>query len=284
MRTLLLTLITLVAFAANSVLNRMALKDELIDPATFTQVRLLSAALFLLPFLWLRREHILPVSPMAWRPALALFVYALAFSFAYVSLSAATGALILFGMVQFTMVGATIVAGSRPQLLQWVGLAAAFAGLSWLVAPGLTAPDPLGAGLMALAGLAWGAYSLLGRGAADPIAATARNFVLAAPLAIALMIWPLAGVGEVYWSSPGIALALVSGVIASGAGYVIWYMALRNLSAMTASVSQLAVPAIAALGGVAFLAEPLTTRLVVASILTLGGIYAAVRFERSEVR
>ena len=282
MRTFLLTLITLVAFAANSVLNRMALKDELIDPVTFTQMRLLSAALFLLPFFWVRRAHVLPITSTDWRPALALFVYALAFSLAYFSLSAATGALVLFGMVQFTMIGTALVGGSRPRTLQWLGLAAAFAGLSWLVAPGLTAPDPVGAGLMALAGLAWGAYSILGRSAADPIAATARNFVLAAPLAVALMIWPLAGGGEAYWSTPGLALALASGVIASGAGYVIWYMALRNLSAMTASVSQLAVPAIAAMGGVLFLAEPLTTRLVIASVLILGGIYAAVRFERAE--
>ncbi len=186
--TALLTLLTLVAFAANSVLCRMALKQELIDPVAFTQIRLLSGALVLLPFLIRRRRFVLPLRSGDWRPALALFVYAIAFSLAYVALDAGMGALILFAMVQTSMIGLGIVIGARPGLLEWVGLAFAFAGLVYLFAPGLSAPPAMGALLMAIAGIAWGVYSILGKTEADPIASTARNFVLTIPLALLLFL------------------------------------------------------------------------------------------------
>lgn len=272
-RIVLLTAATLVAFAANSILCRMALKAELIDPASFTQIRLLSGAAFLAPFFYLRRARVTPLRLCDGWAAAALFVYAAAFSFAYVTLDAAAGALILFGAVQFTMIGAGVAAGARPGLGQWAGVATAFAGLVYLLAPGLAAPPPAGAALMAAAGVAWGAYSLMGRNDADPVAGTARNFLLAAPLALALILSPGAKTAE----PSGIMLAIVSGAIASGAGYVIWYSALRGLTTMSASVVQLAVPIIAALGGVFVLDEALTVRLAIASVLTLGGIYLAIR-------
>lgn len=272
-RTIILTVLTLVAFAANSILCRMALKAELIDPASFTQIRILSGAAFLAPFFYLRRAAVLPLRRRDWRPAAALFIYAVAFSFAYVSLSAAAGALILFGAVQFTMIGADLARGARPGLAQWAGVAIAFAGLVYLFAPGLSAPPLVGAALMAAAGAAWGVYSLMGKGEADPVAATARNFALAAPLAFAATLLS----GGAHVAPQGAILAVLSGALASGAGYVVWYRALKGLSTMNAAVVQLAVPAIAALGGVLLLGETMTLRLAVASALILGGIYLAIR-------
>ena len=273
MNTGLLTVVTLVAFAANSVLCRMALKAELIDPVTFTEIRMLSGALFLAPFFYMRRSAVLPLRARDWFPAGALFLYAVAFSFAYVSLSAAAGALILFGVVQITMISVGVAKGARPMPLQWLGVVIAFGGLSYLLAPGLSAPPLKGAALMALAGLGWGVYSLMGKGETDPVAGTARNFLLAAPLSFALLLWP----GETHAELGGVALAVASGALASGAGYVIWYAALKGLTTMSASVVQLAVPAIAALGGILFLSEAMTPRLAIASILILGGIFLAVR-------
>ena len=273
-QTLLLTILTLIAFAANSLLCRMALKADLIDPVSFTQIRLLSGALFLAPFFYARRAALTPIKIEDGRAALALFVYAIAFSLAYVSLDAGAGALILFGMVQVTMIGAAILGGDRPGPFQWLGIAASIAGLIYLTAPGLSAPPLAAALLMAAAGIAWGVYSLLGRGAADPVGATARNFLLTLPFLFLLFLAPRHGQA----APEGIALAIASGVLASGAGYVIWYRALRGLSAMNASVVQLAVPVIAALGGVFLLSEALTLRLAIASVLILGGIYLTIRF------
>ena len=280
MRTAALTLVTLIAFAANSVLNRMALTWELIDPASFTQIRLLSAALVLAPFTYALRRHIWPLRTKDAWPALALAAYALAFSLAYLSLDAGMGALILFAAVQITMIGWALISGDRLGALQWLGLAGALGGLVWLVSPGLSAPDSIGAALMALSGLAWGLYSLFGRSEADPVAATARNFLLATPLALLLSLSPTITGEPVYLSPAGVGLALGSGIAASGFGYVIWYMALRNLSATTASVVQLTVPLIAALGGVLLLSEPMSWRLATASALILGGIFLVVRFKR----
>jgi drug/metabolite transporter (DMT)-like permease len=279
-RTLLLTALALVAFAANSVLCRLALRDGVIDPVGFTQLRLLAGALVLLPFL------IRPARPepraflvSGWRPALALFVYAIAFSLAYVALDAGVGALILFGSVQIAMIGLGALGGARPSARERAGLAVAFGGLVWLASPGLasfgsTAP-PLWAALsMAAAGIAWGVYSLLGRGEADPVAATARNFVLTAPL-VALLL--LAGPAGRDAAPAGIALAVVSGALTSGLGYVIWYAALRGLAPASASIVQLATPVIAAIGGVAFLAESFSVRLAVATVLVLGGVLLALQ-------
>ena len=273
-QTFFLTILTLIAFAANSVLCRMALKAELIDPVSFTQIRLFAGAVFLAPFFYRHREALLPIKRRDFGGALALFVYAIAFSLAYVSLDAGAGALVLFGVVQLTMVGVGVAGGARPGLVQWAGVVLAFAGLTYLLGPGLTAPPLAGAGLMAVAGVAWGVYSLLGKGEHNPVGATARNFALAAPLALLLFLVT----SEVHIEPQGFALAALSGAIASGAGYVIWYRALKDLTTVNASVVQLAVPAIAALGGVALLGEALTLRLVVASLLILGGIYLTTRF------
>ncbi len=182
LRTLLLTALALVAFAGNSVLCRLALRAELIDPVAFTQLRLAAGALALAPFLLARRARIMPLRARDAWPAVALFAYAVAFSLAYVSLDAGAGALILFGSVQIAMIGIGAARGARPSALEWSGLAIAFAGLVYLTSPGLAAPPPEAALLMAAAGIAWGVYSILGRGAADPVAATARNFALTTPL------------------------------------------------------------------------------------------------------
>ncbi|MEM8770498.1 MAG: DMT family transporter [Pseudomonadota bacterium] len=273
MQTALLTFLALAAFAANSILCRLALKDGAIDPVSFTQIRLLAGAAFLAPFFWVRREALLPLRGANWRPAAALFVYAIAFSLSYVSLDAGVGALILFGTVQFTMIGYGVLKGERPNGAQLFGAGLAFAGLVYLLAPGLSAPPILGAGLMAIAGFAWGAYSLFGKGSGDPVGATSRNFLLCAPAALLLLLAPY----EAHMQFRGIALALASGVIASGAGYVIWYRALKGLANLHAAVVQLAVPIIAGLGGVAFIGETVTVRLAVSAALVLGGIFLAIR-------
>jgi drug/metabolite transporter (DMT)-like permease len=266
-RTVALTGLTLVAFAGNSILCRMALRQGAIDPVSFTGLRLASGAAVLLPFVGPR--------PRPWSPpgALALLVYALAFSLAYVWLDAGTGALLLFGSVQATMIGVGLVQGERPGARRWLGIVAALLGLVWLVRPGGSAPDPAGSALMVGAGVAWGAYSLLGRRARVPARATACNFALAAvPAGFAMALSPLART----FTAPGVGLALASGALTSGLGYVVWYVALRGHTATSAAVVQLAVPVIAALGGVAFLGESPTARLWMAGALTLGGVALAV--------
>jgi drug/metabolite transporter (DMT)-like permease len=199
-----------------------------------------------------------------------LFGYMVFFSFAYITLSTGTGALILFGAVQLTMFGVALRSGERFSATSWTGLMMAFAGLIYLVSPGVTAPDPVGAILMAVAGIAWGVYSLLGRSVADPLEATANNFIFCVPLVIAVSLIFFAD----YHATPGgVILASASGGIASGIGYAIWYKALRGLTATRAATVQLSVPAIAALGGVLLMAEDLTMRLMLASAATLGGVW-----------
>lgn len=276
-RTLPLTLAALLAFAANSILCRTALGEGLIDPVSFTQIRLFSGAAALLPFFWARRAAVWPPRRTDWRPALALFVYAIGFSLAYIALDAGTGALILFATVQVSMIGLGIAAGDRPGPLEWAGLAVAVAGLVWLLFPGLHAPPLWAAALMGLAGAAWGVYSLLGRGESDPVAGTARNFLFTVPLVLALFV---AGPSWAEADLAGVALAVTSGALTSGLGYVIWYAALPGLTPMSASVVQLAVPAVAAAGGILLLGEMLTLRLAVATALILGGIYVTVRAGR----
>jgi drug/metabolite transporter (DMT)-like permease len=271
-RTVLLTLLTLVAFAANSILCRMALQAEAIDPLSFTALRLASGALVLLPFL--RRGAAAGArTPFDPRAATALFVYAIGFSLAYVSLNAGTGALLLFGLVQVTMIGAGLRQGERPTLLRALGIGGAVTGVVLLVLPGVSAPDPTGALLMGFAGVAWGVYSLLGRGVPVPTAATAGNFLLAAPAGLVALLFSLSSL-EV--TLEGALLAVASGAATSGLGYVLWYTALAGHSATSAAVVQLAVPVIAAIGGWALLGEELTPRLVGAGCLTLGGVALAV--------
>jgi drug/metabolite transporter (DMT)-like permease len=274
-------MLALVAFAANSILCRMALGDAAIDAPSFTLVRLASGAATLACILavvgrWRQRE-----AWGSWPSAAMLFLYAAAFSFAYLSLSAGTGALILFGAVQVTMIMGAIRAGHFPAALEWVGLVAAMAGLVYLVLPGLTAPPLAGAGLMAVAGCAWGVYSLRGRGTRDPLADTAGNFVRSLPLAVALSVAASFAVYRV--SMRGVLLAVLSGALASGVGYVLWYAAIRGLTATRAAIVQLSVPVLAAVGGVLFLSERISLRLVNASVLVLGGIAVAVASRRRDV-
>lgn len=266
--TVLLTALAMVAFAANSVLCRLALGDGHIDAASFTAIRVISGALLLAGFV-IYRDRGRVTRDADWRAALALFSYMVFFSFAYLSLGAGTGALILFGAVQLTMFIVALRSGETFSPVAWLGLLVAFTGLIYLVLPGITAPEPLGALLMMIAGISWGAYSLLGRSAPDPTRATAWNFLLCVPLVIVVV-----GVfaNQLQVSVYGVVLAIASGMAASGLGYVTWYAALQGLAATSAATVQLSVPVIAAIAGVLLLAEEPTLRLVIASIATLGGV------------
>ncbi|KVC75026.1 hypothetical protein WI73_05475 [Burkholderia ubonensis] len=266
-RTVLLTTAAMLAFASNSLLCRLALRDAQIDAASFGSLRLVSGALMLA--IVVRAGAGRPPPSADWLAAAMLFAYVACFSFAYLSVSAATGALILFGAVQLTMFAAGLHAGERFTAPGWVGMAAAVAGLLYLVSPGVSAPTPGGVVLMSAAGVAWGVYSLRGRGLADPLAATAGNFLRAAPMALALSA---AFAGRFHPTTRGALLAVASGALTSGIGYVIWYAALKHLTAMRAAAVQLSVPPIAACGAVLFLSERPTWRLAIASAAILGGI------------
>ena len=265
---MLLTIAAMLAFAANSLLSRLALGEQLIDAASFTTIRVVSGALTLM-LIAVSGRRARTRAPTDWRAVAALFVYTVFFSFAYISLDAGTGALILFGAVQLTMIVIAFCNDEYFSSWSWAGLAVAILGLAFLVSPGVSAPDPFGALLMCVAGVAWGAYSLLGKRAVEPVEATTRNFVYASPLAIACSLLFLS---DLQVSPRGAILAVASGALASGVGYVAWYAALRGLTAMRAATVQLSVPVIAAFGGVALLSEPISLRLIVASAATLGGV------------
>ncbi len=270
-RVIVLTLLALLAFAGNSLLCRAALAHTHIDPASFTSLRLVSGAAVLWLIVMLRSSRAQGAG--SWLSALALFVYAAGFSFSYLHLTAAAGALILFGAVQTTMIGVGLWRGERLRGPQLLGLVVALTGLVALMLPGLSAPPLLGAVLMLVAGIAWGIYSLRGKTAGSPLQVTAGNFLRAAPLALMLSLL-LAGSASL--DPAGVAYALASGALASGVGYVIWYAALPFLKATTAATVQLSVPVIAALGGVLFLGEPLSLRLVLCAAAILGGIALVV--------
>lgn len=273
MRLFILTSLALVAFASNSLLCRLALRQTGIDAASFTLIRLIAGAVVLWLIIRIRTGgHRSPLQGN-WPSALALFAYAAAFSFAYVTLSAATGALLLFGAVQATMILWGLREGERLHVRQLFGLIVALAGLVALLLPGLSAPPLAGAVLMLGAGVAWGVYSLRGRGTSDAISATAGNFLRAVPLAVALSV---AFILRMRVDAAGIAYAILSGAIASGLGYVIWYTALPSLKAASAATVQLAVPVLTAAGGILLLGEPLTLRFLLASIAVLGGIALVV--------
>ena len=276
LRAVALTTLTMIAFAGNSLLCRLALKNTSIDPASFTAVRLVSGA----GMLWLLGlvRSTTATGTGNWWSALALVAYAVAFSFAYVTLPASTGALLLFGTVQATMIGVGTWRGERLVGRQIAGLVLALGGLVGLLAPGLSAPPVVGAALMLTAGVFWGVYSLRGRAGGDPTRVTAGNFLRAAPLGVAL---GLIGLRSASLDAAGLGYAVASGAIASGLGYAIWYSALPALSSTSAAVVQLSVPVIAALGGYLFLGEAITPRLVLASIAILGGIAAVVVGPRS---
>lgn len=274
-RVMLFTVLAMLAFAGNSLLCRMALKNTAIDAASFTTVRLISAAVTLLVLLHLfaKSRSILG----SWPSALVLFIYAAGFSFAYINLTAATGALLLFGAVQVSMISVGIWKGERFSSLQMMGLLLAVVGLVTLVLPGLAAPPLFSAVLMIAAGIAWGMYSLRGRGAGDPTAVTTGNFIRTIPFTLALS---LLMVGHKNFDQTGVYLAIASGAITSGIGYAIWYRALPGLKATQAATVQLSVPVIAALGGIVLLGESFSLRLGLASIAIIAGI-ALVIFEKS---
>ena len=271
-RITVLTSLAVVAFACNSLLCRLALKHTSIDPASFTTIRLVSGAMMLWLIVQISRGT--QTGSGNWSSAFALFVYAAGFSFAYVSLAASTGALLLFGAVQMTMIGYGVWAGERLQRLQLVGLLLALGGLVGLLLPGLSAPPLLGSSLMLSAGVAWGIYSLRGKAVGDATRVTAGNFLRAVPMAAILS---LVMHDRLFLDYPGILYAVASGALASGIGYAIWYMALPALKTTSAATVQLSVPIIAAIGGMVFLNESPSLRFVLASVAILGGIALVIR-------
>lgn len=272
LRLALLTTLTMIAFAANSIFCRMALKQTSIDAASFTTVRLLAGAAMLL--LLMRLQNKAPLRHGTWRSALALFIYAVALSFAYRSINTGAGALMLFGAVQATMILAGYLAGERMSALQTVGFVAALTGLVILVSPGVQAPSLLDSLIMLLSGIAWGMYSLWGRGQPDAAAATAGNFLRAVPLTLLLS---LLASPWMHLDVHGVLYAVLSGALTSALGYVLWYKVLQQLRAMTASTIQLSAPLLASSGGIVLLGEAFTRDLLIASLLILGGIFMVVR-------
>lgn len=277
-RIAILTSLAMFAFACNSLLCRLALKHTTIDAASFTSIRLVSGALVL--WLIVKWHHHAVTTAGGWLSAFALFIYAAGFSYAYVSLPASTGALLLFGTVQATMIGHGISKGERFHKLQIIGLLFALGGLIGLLSPGFSAPPLLGSLLMICGGLAWGVYSLRGKTAGDPTTVTAGNFLRTVPMTLLLSILMF---NRHTLDTAGIGYAILSGAFASGIGYAIWYTALPALKATTAATVQLSVPVIAAVGGIVFLGESLTLRLVLASIAILGGIALVILEKQSAV-
>ena len=275
-RTATLTTFAMTAFAANSLLCRAALKSGRIDATSFTVVRLLSAALMLWLILRCRRQP--QHSRGNWPSAVALFVYAAAFSYAYIALPAATGALLLFAAVQFSMIAWGIRRGERFTPTQLTGLLLACGGLVVMLLPGLTAPPLAAAVLMLAAGFAWGIYSIQGQQSLNPLADTAANFLRTLPLAVVLglIMGP-----QIKLDPTGLAYAIASGSLASGLGYTLWYMALSDLRALSAATIQLSVPLIAALGGIVLLGETLTLRLVLTGAAILSGILLVIQGKKN---
>ncbi|WP_432472959.1 DMT family transporter [Amphritea sp. HPY] len=282
-KTTIFTLFALLAFAGNSVLCRMALGEEVIDAASFTVIRLLSGVLVLLIItaLMAKGPDVKPgaesgvgkTSKGSWLAGFMLFLYALTFSYAYVSLDTGTGALILFGAVQITMILISLFRGTRLHYSEWLGMTVAFAGFVYLVAPAVNTPSLTGFILMTVAGIAWGGYTLKGRGSVNPLADTHYNFLRTIPF---ILIVAVLAFQNIDISLKGLVLAVLSGAVASGIGYAVWYQALRGLSATQAAVLQLLVPVIAAAGGVIFTDESISLRFIIASVLVLGGIMMVV--------
>ncbi len=280
LKTLLLTSLALIAFAANSVLCRLALGEGAIDAAGFTIVRMVSAVLVLFILVTLtvnERERDNGKKPSlskgSWTASIMLFGYAVAFSFAYQSLDTGTGALILFGAVQITMLLVSVVTGSRLRLLEWLGIAAAFCGFVYLVLPQVSTPSLTGFILMTLSGVAWGFYSVIGRNSKNPLMDTHYNFLRCLVFVLVLLVFSFQ---TLHTTFNGVVYAVLSGGIMSALGYTVWYMALKRLAATSAAVVQLLVPVIAAIGGVIFVAEDITTRLMISGAMILGGIFLVV--------
>ncbi len=268
-KTFIYTSLALVAFAANSVICRLALKDGAIDPGMFTSIRLASGALVLMLIVFLSQKNRREKSKGSWASAAILFMYAAAFSYAYMSLETGIGALIVFGVVQITMISSSFISGYRMNRLEWIGIILALAGFLYLLLPGATAPSLRGFLLMTISGIGWGLYSLRGKNSKNPLVDTAYNFLRSIPF---LLILFYLLIHESNYSTKGVLLALLSGVVTSGLGYTIWYLALKGLNSIQASIVQLLVPVLAAIGGIIFIGEPLSLRLTVASAMILGGI------------
>jgi drug/metabolite transporter (DMT)-like permease len=273
-------MVSLIAFAANSILSRLALGRGTIDAASFSTIRLASGALILMLLTRLAGRRTVERQG-SWRSGAALSLYAITFSYAYLLLDTGTGALLLFGSVQTTMIIAGLASGERPTAAEWLGLLIAIAGLICLVLPGVSSPSPVGAALMAAAGICWGLYSVRGRGAGNPIRITTGNFIRAVPFAIAVSVIMLP---TTHLSARGILIASLSGGIASGLGYVVWYTAMRGLTAILAATTQLAVPVLAAVGGVLFLSERISVRLMFFGLIVLGGVGLAILGRTRSVR
>ena len=248
LKTIIFTLLALIAFAANSVICRAALKDKLINPGAFTVIRLVSGAAVLLLLVYLRHfKKTSKRSKGSWVSAFMLFMYATAFSFAYVSIDTATGALIVFGAVQITMITYALIKGYKMHRSEWLGMILAFLGFIYLMLPGVQSPPLLGAIIMTISGIGWGMYSVLGKKSKNPLEDTAYNFLRSIPFLLLILFFLI---HEQNYSVQGVLLALLSGIVTSGFGYTIWYMALRGLNSMQASVVQLLVPVLAAIGGI----------------------------------
>jgi len=273
-KTYIYTAFALIAFAFNSILCRLALRGDEADAAGFTAVRLASGAVALIVISSFAGNWSTQQKRGSWPSAFFLFAYAICFSFAYLGLTAGTGALILFGSVQITMIGTAIVRGERPRLFEWLGFIVAAGGLVYLVFPGLASPPIVSSVLMAAAGAAWGFYTLRGKGSTDPLANTTGNFVRSLPMIAVVLVISLA---SFHLSTRGLVLAVLSGAIASGIGYTVWYAALKHHTSTRAAILQLPVPLLTAVFGVLFLAEAATTRLGIAAVLILGGIGLTLR-------
>jgi len=273
LKTFFFTGFALISFAANSVLCRLALGEKLIDASGFTVIRLLSGAIVLIVILKISSNKNISPTKGSWSAGLMLFIYALAFSFAYITLDTGTGALILFGAVQLTMILLSLISGNRLHITEWGGVSLAFIGFVYLILPGVTMPSIMGFVLMTVAGIAWGIYTLKGKGSMNPLMDTAYNFSRIIPLVIILAIVTFQ---NIHLSFEGIIMAVLSGSITSGIGYTIWYIALGGLSTTQAAVVQLLVPVIAALGGVIFVSEVVTFRLIFSATMILGGILMVV--------
>ncbi len=273
LKTITFTGLALIAFAANSILCRLALGNEGIDASSFTIIRLLSGTVVLLVIIGTTSKMTESSTKGSWTASFMLFLYAITFSYAYISLDTGTGALILFGSVQITMILLSLISGTRLHFTEWAGVTIAFTGFVYLILPGVTAPSTTGFLLMTVSGIAWGIYTLKGRDSKSPLMDTAFNFLRTTPLVILLA---LATITHSNYSSEGILLALLSGGITSGIGYTIWYIALGSLSSTQAAVLQLSVPVIAALGGVIFVSEAITFRLTISATLVLCGILMVI--------
>ena len=281
LKIMLCTALALLAFAGNSILCKLALGNAAIDAASFTSIRLASGIAMLLLLLLATQRKVLisalklesTASTGSWCAALLLFIYAIAFSYGYITLDTGIGALILFGAVQVTMILASVLTGNKLHYSEWAGLSIAFAGFIYLVLPSLSTPSLSGFILMTVSGIAWAGYTLMGRGSKNPLSDTCFNFLRTLPL---LLILVASTVDHAQMTSEGVLLAVLSGALASGVGYTLWYIALGSLTAVQAGVLQLLVPVIATIGGVILLNESVTLRLLVSTALVLGGILLVI--------